>query len=494
MVSAFEETKDWLKRFCTSSDHKFMLAPQWMVINFSDENIACIVAEHWNDQEEEETKILERVKKEILLTASADLIPASCLSERSAQKEEIFRFYYQQPHQSLEKFLQGLLPQLKNRKDNVLPLKSIVYTYSTTFDPLGLSNPKEFDEFKITSINSERLLDGVLTNFFDDDSKRYLFLRLRAGVDNRYFALAQLFIERLSNRYREKLILHKHVVLIFHLSRRDALEGKPQPLSITYMKGWNQIMIDSLQEVNYVDLESIIHLSSSELCHQKYNLIRTQESLWEIITDAYLKLNFREYDPDTGGFQVIERVNTVVNLLTKNQKIKEIILEAVNSQTNTDKSWLIEVVTDKQLLASSKDLYQALEKFFTNRIKSSMLQVIYTLESSGGMSTLLALAEPSKDEARTSTLFKIWTDILRRKVSNRSILMQKNRLNPIKKIHNTQIPFAFEDVMDCFDRLHMSMGVQEYKGIMINLMKNPEENKYLDSKFQQLEQKRQKPW
>ena len=47
MIEVFVKAKTWLIHFCTSGivNQKFVLSPQRMVVNFSDENIACIVAE-----------------------------------------------------------------------------------------------------------------------------------------------------------------------------------------------------------------------------------------------------------------------------------------------------------------------------------------------------------------------------------------------------------------------------------------------------------------
>ena len=494
LIEGLKKIKAWLNRFCTAGNHhqKFVLSPQWIVINFSDENIACIVAEYWNENEEE-SAILDRIKKELLLTASADIIPASWLSEGAAQKaqrDELIEYYYQQPHQSLAKFLKVMMEKHLNNTENTPILKSIVYTYSTIFDPLGLDDANEFDEFKLSSISSERELDGVLSRFFEN-TKSCCILRFKVGTDDKYFALTKLLIERLATHYQPTLTIYKHVVVIFHLNRKDALEGKPQPLSITYMKGWNQIMIDSLQEVHYIDFKSIIHLNSKEVLQRKQDLIKSEQSLAEMVTDAYMKLNFNEFNSKSQRFQVNERIHRAIKLLTKNEKIRDILLDKINLQTQIDKDWLVEIVTDKQLLASSRDIYHAVEKFFSNRIQYSFLQLIYSLETSGGMQALLSLVKTGMNDPRTSTLFGVWTGLFQLKDHSHQVI-QKNMQNIVKQTPETQVPFSFTDVMNCFQRLQLDDIIQEYKGILINLFESPDDRNSRSIKFQKLEQAEKK--
>ena len=487
MIPLFGDVKAWLTHFCTSGilNQKFVLSPQWLIVNFSEENLACIVAGYWNSQEKT-SAILTRIKKEILMTASADIIPAACRSQGADQKEELLKYYYKQPHQSLTKFLEVMREQIESNQEGALPLKSVVYTYSTTFDPLGLNKIDEYDEYKLSSISSERELDSVITRFFET-GKLYFFLRLKAEADSKYFALAKLQIERLVDKYQEKLAGHKHLVVIFHLNRKDALEGKPQPLSMAYMKGWNQIMIDSLQEVHYVNFESIIELDSKEILNKKRNLIRTHQSLTELVTDAYLKLNFKEYSSTSENFPIKDRIDKVINLLSANEEIRETIFDKVNAVTSIDRDWVVEIVTDKQLLASSKDIYHALEKFFGNKLQHSLLQLVYSLETTGGMKALLSLAGTETNDKQTEILFNGWVDIFK-KTDHSQRVIQKHLQNIVKKIHDTRIPFAFKDIMNCFECLQINDILQEYKGFLINFFEDPEDRNFQDSKFQQLQQ------
>ena len=379
-------------------------------------------------------------------------------------------------------FLEVMLKQVHNSKEEFSPMKSIVYTYSTIFDPLGLDSLSEYDEFKLSSISSERELDRVITYFFEG-KKLYFILRLKADVDHKYFASAKLLIERLTAQFEHKLTVHKHFVVVFHLDRKDALNGKQQPFSITHMRGWNQIMIDSLQKIRYINFESIMHLTSTELL--KHNLTRTQQSLTEIVTNTYLKLNFNEYDPNDKNFKIDERINNVIKLLSENEKIRKIIFDKVNSMTDIDKNWLIEITTDKQLLSLSKDAYHALEEFFGRKIQQAFLQLIYSLEVSGGLQTLLSLV--STEDKEPSIFFKIWVEIFERK-DHAQVVIQKNMRNIVKKVHDTHIPFAFKDIMNCFQELEANENIKEYKGILLNLLKKPDDSRYLPTKYQKLEQ------
>ena len=460
-IAMVDRVRSWLKDLCSSAvnEKKFVLPQHWLILNSSDENIASLIMEHWKPPIDEE-KIFERIKSDILLTASADIIPACYLSKAAQQKSEILRLYYGQPHSSLSSYLQTAAVESKG----VGILKSIVYTYSTSLEALELSELK-YDAFLFASMHSEKELDIELKRFMNGD-KTHLVLRLKAESDEKHFNLIKFLVERMAAQSEDKLPSQKHVVIVFHLERQLAFtQSQAKTLSMTYISGWKQIMIDSLSGKQYLDFQSLLHLSSEEIL-QENKVIRFDEDFEGMVTEAYLKINFA--DSRSEKVDMNAYVANVANFLAKNEKVRALFLEKIYQMTSIDKKWLVEIVYDKHLLSNTRNIYDAVKKYFANVLERQLLQIIITLESSGGMCSLLNLADTfSKEDAQTRLLFEIWTKIFREKDCKREVI-HINKQNVLLKPWSTKVPFSFESLSACYNNLQLTNYVKQYKSISLS--------------------------
>lgn len=480
MKKTLKEVKAWINGFCTSRvlDKDFALAPYYLIINLNDENLSALVVEHWNldaNEGHNEGKILERIKWDILLTASADIVPAASQSRNSISKAELLDFYYQQPHQSLEHSL------CENKKSEKKVLKSVVYTYSTMFEPLNVEGIG-FAELQFGSIGSEKDLERHLKEFFNG-AKDILIFRMKGEEDHKHFNFLKSLSEKFASHFEGSLLRQKHIITLFHLSRRAVVRNKRQTSSITFMKGWQQIMIDNLTNKKYIDFRSIIDLSSEEVFKTE-KLIKSDEVLPGMISNSYLRLNFsnRRNEIVMSDYQL-----QVINALICNKHTKALLLDKVYSMIPLKKNWLLEIATDWQLLICSNDVFDAIYKFFADFIEYPVLQIIYTLESSGGMCSLLTLLESEiqEDVLDNQTLLDIWHDSFQ-KLNCRRQLIQQNKQNIFKKAWNTRFPFSFEDLSECFNKLNLQEFLTTYKRICIDLFDNSDEYLVLEADKKEL--------
>ena len=58
----------------------------------------------------------------------------------------------------------------------------------------------------------------------------------------------------LSDEETQGLYQKKHIILTIHLDRANLVEKRAKEYSISYLKGWTHLTIDSLSKEDYIDI------------------------------------------------------------------------------------------------------------------------------------------------------------------------------------------------------------------------------------------------
>ena len=468
MALVINELKDWMNKFCNlnlQNDAKSIIHPSWLVINFTNENLAAIVSQNW-DPEVDAEKILERCKYELVLTATEDLIPHANVSKGSKYQEELYNIYYSQPHGSLDNFVLSL----SEKKAEIT--KSIVFTYSNGFEPLRLTDT--IKEYSLASVNSEKQLDEYIQNFVTDDKADRLFIRIDAEEHQSHIDLVRFLVDRATiqqQKKRKKGVIQKHIIIMIHLNRQRILDGRENGLFVSYLAGWNQIVIDTLNPKTRFDFRKIMTLTSEEILRDE-RIIRYQELLPAMLANTYMRFTFTsELSEDTYSKNHQEYLTDIIHVFATNEKLSNLLFERIlRSLSTINKKWFVEIITDQSLLAMSKSMNDAIVKFFQRILEHPLCQIIYSLEEQGGLGSLLYLNSAKKEK---ELLYLIWIDIFEKMPSKEDVRMNYGQ-NILRKSWNTRFPFSFQDVSLLFEKIKEE-HLAEYKNLQPSILEDPDD-------------------
>ena len=392
-----------------------------LLINCNIDEIQALLYKAVKEQKKDD-EITDYILDKIALTLPQDIIIN--MNSNSTQKnkkyfEKILESYKKGEHTNLATFLK----KIKNNKN-------VVYTLSNNLEKiknlnnidnpkLGVINEDNIKDIIISSVKTENELERQLDDFLSQNYK--ICLIHFKPFEGDYMNYIRYLIENKEKNYKNKeekcfifivymtRILKEEIKKFDTKSEKEKMEIKKKYLeeTLTYTSDYYQIFIDNLNGEDNLKIEEIIQMDNKHL----FNACINSEK--EFIHNLFMSTSYMNYKI-ANPFKGIDKdnyINKLIEFISKNKRIQNLLNECLMRQLSNDKSnVIIEMFKQKNILRGDEiDILSVVKKYLLKIYSSNLTLLLFKIEKDQFFSCLLTnnIEKPLwKDENEDKTFIE----------------------------------------------------------------------------------------
>ncbi|RUS21204.1 hypothetical protein BC937DRAFT_93350 [Endogone sp. FLAS-F59071] len=405
------------------------------------DTLRCLVLRHsdWGKIVDRHA-ILTQCKQDLIqIACSESIVRASKSMLAVDSQDEILywqNFYFKQRrHNDLRSFIEGYLLSAENGKsDNV-----IIKTFSSINSNIqhclkGLGSNLTCQVEKLELFKSEQQLQSRIRHFWLDSRDNLLVIQCDPTTTTQgSMKLARFLVDYHRKEYnnirRQDQREKKCVCIIVHIHRVVGDAGE-RLFQFDFLCDWHQIVIENLMPQRPMDL--YLENSISDVVQKVYPFhdILVRELQWCILCIRYTAVGSLEHIKS-----LMAEIPAHQGLVILLQRWVEGWLEAKDSH-----DWQFRIACDRQQLGLSNSFSSALEKHVRHMVREPLAKIIYALEKTSALPSLLR-HNPSQQD----TLTQLWEDVFLEKRIIRAHEEEEPRPNGYYlggRLYNLDFPFS----------------------------------------------------
>jgi len=137
---------------------------------------------------------------------------------------------------------------LKNLIEENSSSKCIVYTFDSVTKPIELNDLGDYEQIQIGEIEFEKDLNDRLANAYASKAKKIIILRLDSEKDRQHLSLIKFLLDKIELENNDEFKLQVCIIIHLNLKIDKDLDKQLSLFNLSYLSGWDQIMLDSLDD------------------------------------------------------------------------------------------------------------------------------------------------------------------------------------------------------------------------------------------------------
>ena len=417
--------EDWTKAIATIPEVESQFNETDMFVGFNKDTLPSLVLHISKNEKIKKHDLVENCKQKLMWIATPDGVLRSLKSELSRtgmdEVDVLYKSYFAKPvHSGLKGYLNHVLGDLQTRSKHEEKIrrgmKLLVMTHSNIHTNISqcLTGLGNCQAEKLSSFKSEKQLAKQLQCFWTSNCN-ILVLQCKPDLDAPHMLVAKHLIEDQRNTYLSSkdlkaCSLTKHVCIVVHVQRLSKAKKEESPQwQFSFQSGWEQVMIDSLEE----PVQSIKDLLEVKVT----DLLRTESFSFEKIAIDQLWWCFTRIKYSSMQQPPLDAVRHLVNWLKSSSVMiecfRQIVIRRLGKLESSyghdyleSLSWLVKVASDRLALVNSSTLVEAIKHHFIYLTQQPLAKIVYFLEKESAWPKEVL----SSDESNGN--LQVWTELL----------------------------------------------------------------------------------
>ena len=417
--------EDWTKAIATIPEVESQFNETDMFVGFNKDTLPSLVLHISKNETIKKHDLVEKCKQKLVWIATPDGVLRSLKSVLSRTRIDevdfLYKNYFAKPvHSGLKGYLNHILGDLQTRSEDEEKIrrgtKLLVMTHSNIHTNISqcLTGLGNCQAEKLSSFKSEKQLAKQLQSFWASNCN-ILVLQCKPDLDAPHMLVAKHLIEDQRNTYLSSKdvktdSLTKHVCIVVHVQRLSKAKKAESPQwQFSFQSGWEQVMIDSLEE----PVQPIKDLMEVQVT----DLLRTESFSFEKIAIDQLWWCFTRIKYSSIQQPPLDAVRHLVNWLKSSSVMIECFrqivirclgkLETSNGHDSLESlSWLVKVASDRLTLVNSSTLVEAIKHHFIYLTQQPLAKIVYFLEKES------AWPKEVLSSGETNGNLQVWTELL----------------------------------------------------------------------------------
>lgn len=396
-LNVIYKLKNWIDALLELNvpSQKLYLAKGNVIANYSNESLTSLVIYHYeklkaNNLTDEELEVmLIKCCKECLIKNCSNFAILVSKQSKMASRDKPEQIEFMEQYTKLFKGNSNLMNYLNNLFKQNESFKSVVYTFDNVVKPIELEG--EFEQIQIGEINSEKDLNDRITTAYASKKCKLIILRLDAEKDKQHLSLIKFLIDKIELDSAIK----KQICLIIHLNFKISIEldQKLNFFNLSYLSGWDQIMMDSLDD-KMSDIVDFVNFSLKEILIDK-EFIKVEQRINDLILNSLNKFCYVDAENKKDYPIFNDKIkNYKINLLkffdssSENELTRNVIKFISEKTMNQIKEkmddniedWTLKIITDSELFKFNFKIKVLLEHLTLSIVEKYFIKVFYSIE------------------------------------------------------------------------------------------------------------------